>query len=338
VTASRAVERAPVAVRLGQVGIVIIGRNEGERLRRCFDSLPPKREAVVYVDSASTDDSVEQARKRGIEVVQLDMSVPFTAGRARNAGLRRLRELHPNVGFVQFLDGDCALAPGWVEAALAEMNCDEKYAVVFGRRRERLRQASIYNRLCDMEWDTPVGESEACGGDAFVRMGPLLAAEGYDARLIAGEEPELCQRLRAHGWKIQRIGAEMTMHDAGMTRLGQWWRRSERSGHAYAEINSMHPDVWHRETRSALYWALLLPAATLASIAFIGYFGLILLAGYPALWLRTYMRRRPFCDSGSDARLYAFFCVLAKFPELAGMMRFWWNRGRGRRSLLIEYK
>jgi GT2 family glycosyltransferase len=323
---------------LRDVGVVAIGRNEGERLRRCFDSLPAGLGGVVYVDSASTDDSVEQANRRGVEVVALDMSLRFTAARARNAGLRRLCERLPKLAFVQFIDGDCALAPRWLEAAVREMEDDTHLAVVCGRRRERFPETSIYNRLCDMEWNTPVGETEACGGDMLARMEALLAVKGYDECLIAGEEPELCARLRARGWRIRRIGEDMTVHDAAMARFYQWWRRTARSGHAYAELNAMHPGVWRREMRSILGWGLVLPAAAFLSASFTDGLGLALLAGYPALWLRILRGRHAYGDTARDAALYASFCVLGKVPQLTGIAIYWWNRGRGRRSHLIEYK
>jgi glycosyltransferase involved in cell wall biosynthesis len=323
---------------LQDVGVVAIGRNEGQRLLRCFDALPTGMRRIVYVDSASTDDSVEQARRRSIEVLNLDMSVPFTAARARNAGLLRLQELWPDLRFVQFVDGDCALAPGWLEAAVGEMESSPRLAMTCGRRREVDPDASIYNRLCDMEWDTPVGETESCGGDALARVAALQQVGGYDERLIAAEEPELCSRLRARGWRVRRIDCEMTLHDAAMTRFVQWWRRSVRSGHGFAEVNAMHPAVYRRLTWSILAWGLVLPAVAATSAPLTGGLGLALLLAYPALWARILVRRRRRGGTLADAALYATFCVLGKFPLLVGAARYRWNRGRGLRSSLIEYK
>jgi GT2 family glycosyltransferase len=320
------------------VGVIAIGRNEGERLRRCLDALPSRLRHVVYVDSASSDDSVEQARRRGVEVVELDMSLPFTAARARNAGLRRMHEQWPDLAFVQVVDGDCALVPGWLEAALGEMASNPRLAMVCGRRRELHPDASIYNRLCDMEWDTPVGDAESCGGDALMRMAAVLEVGGYDERVISGEEPEMCARLRARGWRIRRIGRDMTLHDAAMTRFAQWWKRELRSGHGFAQVGAMHASVFRRQRRSSAAWGLLLPAAALASAPVTGGAGLALLLAYPALWTRILVRRRARGDVLRVAGLYATFSVLGKFPQAVGIARYWWNRGRRRRSSLIEYK
>jgi GT2 family glycosyltransferase len=325
--------------RLRETGVVAIGRNEGERLRRCLDALPKDFLGhVVYVDSGSNDDSVAEARRRGFDVLELDMSIPFTAARARNAGLRRLREQAPGLRFVQLVDGDCALQPGWLETALDELESDRSLALVCGRRREVHAHASIYNRLCDIEWDTPLGEAEGCGGDALARLAPLLEVGGYDEGLICGEEPELCARLRARGWRIRRIAHEMTLHDAAMTRFVQWWKRSVRTGHGYAEFSARRLTLWRRRLWSILAWALVLPMVALGSSPFTRGLGLALLLAYPALWLRIVGRRRARGARFGDAALYASFCILGKFPELAGTFKYWWNSGLGRRTRLIEYK
>src|SRR5438270_7605806 len=85
-----------------RVGVVAIGRNEGERLRACLVSARRDCAAVVYVDSGSSDDSVALARPLGVHVVELDLSTPFTAARARNEGFARLQQVEPDRDFVQF--------------------------------------------------------------------------------------------------------------------------------------------------------------------------------------------------------------------------------------------
>ncbi len=77
---------SPKAAKLPDVGVVVIGRNEGERLVRSLESVVGKAAAVVYVDSASSDQSVANARRIGADVVELDRSEPFTAARAECRG------------------------------------------------------------------------------------------------------------------------------------------------------------------------------------------------------------------------------------------------------------
>src|SRR5204862_2670135 len=128
----------------------------------------------------------------------------------------------------------------WIGHAVDAAADDERLAVVCGRRKERFPHQSIYNRLCDMEWNTPIGDAKACGGDALMRAAAIEQVGGFDSHIIAGEEPELCLRLREAGWRIRRLDHDMTIHDARMTRFGQWWKRMVRSGHAYAEGMAMH--------------------------------------------------------------------------------------------------
>jgi len=320
------------------IGVVVIGRNEGERLNTCFQSAVAPGRHVVYVDSGSSDDSVITARSWGVEVVELDRATPFTAARARNVGWSRLGD---DLRYIQFVDGDCELAPGWIETAVTYLREHPAVAVVCGRRRERYPDASRYNRLCDLEWDTPVGDAEACGGDAMIRAIALRSAGGYRDDMIAGEEPELCYRLRHAGGRVVRLSAEMTRHDAAITEFSQWWTRAVRAGHAFAEgdaLTSLDSDgLWRREVHSTWAWTVGLPAAAFALAWWTSGTSLLLFLMYPALWLRIFHRalRR---WSWRDAALYASFAVPAKFAHLAGMLRYYRDRRTGRRSALIEYK
>lgn len=324
------------------IGVVAIGRNEGERLRRCLDSIGAQAQLVVYVDSASTDGSVALARARGARVVELDLSIPFTAARARNEGLDCLLQVDPLLECVQFVDGDCELDPRWLERAANALKSQPELAAACGRRRERFPDATIYNRLCDMEWNTPIGPADACGGDALMRVAAVKQVGGYRSTLIAGEEPELCLRLRQAGWKIERLDAEMTLHDAAMTRFGQWWRRGVRAGHAFAEVAWVHRgqplSIWQWETRSNWLWGLLLPLLAVAFALPTSGLSLVLLLGYVVLGWRVYRSRRRAGDLPVPARQYALFCVLGKFAHVSGQLRYHYYRLRARQSRLIEYK
>lgn len=244
------------------IGIVVIGRNEGQRLNDCLRSVVREALPVVYVDSDSTDGSVTAAEQLGAFVVRLDPARPFTAARAQRR-VRGTETLRPNIRYVQFIDGDCRLVPGWIETARGFLAPRKGVAVVCGRRRELYPQASVYNWLCDVEWNTPIGQAPACGGDSLMRVEALEAAGGFRSQLIGGEEPELCVRLRERGWEIWRIDAEMTVHDAAIMRFSRWWRRLVRSGCAFADVWWLHRHsrfgIYLRETVRAVFWGGLLP-------------------------------------------------------------------------------
>lgn len=325
---------------MSRLGAVVIGRNEGERFQRCLSSLIGYAEPIVYVDSGSTDGSLEHARACGAEVVDLDTSIPFTAARARNAGFDRLRALEPQLNLVMFVDGDCEVDASWWLEATQFLHEHEAYAVVCGRRRERHPQATVYNYLCDVEWNTPIGDAKACGGDALMRAEAFAAVDGFNPSLIAGEEPELCVRLRAKGWRIRRIDCEMTLHDAAMTRFSQWWQRAIRAGHAYAEGSDLHgapPEQhWVQETRRIVLWGLALPAIVILGAPVTNGLSLGLLVLYPLNVVRI---ARNLAQQGVERPFtVALFMMLGKVPEAIGWLRFKYGRLSGNRSRLIEYK
>jgi GT2 family glycosyltransferase len=273
--------------------------------------------------------------------VALDLSVPFTAARARNVGYAQLLEKHPELPYVQFVDGDCELVANWCDRAVAVVQDQPTVAVVCGRLRERFPQASVFNQLCDLEWDTPVGEVQTCGGIALMRVSALQAVGGFNPTLIAGEEPELCVRLRQQAWRIVRIDAEMGWHDARMTQFSQWWRRAVRGGHAYAEVSWMYrhdpQPLWRSESHRIWFWGLGVPTLSLAGLPLTHGASLLLWLAYPLLMLKIY-RYMGTHHGSRPALYYALFCTLGKFPELLGQLWFHAHRLRGDRSTLIEYK
>ena len=316
------------------IGVVAIGRNEGERLKRCLRSVPANV-PVVYVDSASTDDSAAFARSKHATVVELDMSKPFSAARARNEGYHALHFTNPQVAFVQFVDGDCELESEWLGRAAQYLETHPSVAAVCGRRRERFPDASLYNRMCDEEWNTPEGQADACGGDVLMRVGAFRQVDGYDPAMIAGEEPELCQRLRSVGWQIWRLDTPMTIHDADIHRFSQYWNRAIRCGFGYAQVlyktrASAGDVLYQREVMSALFWTLGVPLAAVISATIFGPAGFLVA---PAIWFLQLSRlglRDGFAKGGH--------ILVGKIAETAGILRFLTAKVRGRSQGAIFYK
>lgn len=333
--------------RTARIGVVVIGRNEGQRLLQCLESVRAVA-ARVYVDSGSIDGSVEAARGLGCDVVPLSAPPAFTAARARNAGIAHLRAVAPTLRFLQVVDGDCELEPGWLAAGIAALEADPGLGAVFGRRRERFPERSVYNALCDREWDVAVGEAGAFGGDVLFRAEALAATTGYPVDMIAGEDPDLSMRLRAAGWRIARLDAPMTRHDAAMLHLGQWWRRTLRGGHAFAELAERHPASrwpdWRRQCRSIVAWGGVYPALLAATLA-IGFAwspawiaAAVLAVVWPAQVLRLTVKERRAGLPPRLAQASGFFLMLGKFAEFAGIVRYATNRLLRRAPRLIEYK
>lgn len=319
---------------MAELGIVAIGRNEGERLVRCLTSIG-SGVPVVYVDSASTDRSVAVAQAAGAIVLRLDMALPFTAARARAEGVELLRARVPDVALVMFVDGDCELEPGWLATASAYLADHPGIAAVCGRRRERFPEASLYNHVADWEWDTPVGEAASCGGDALMRLSAYEAVGGFDATMIAGEEPELCSRLRAAGWRIMRLDAPMTIHDAAMLRFGQWWRRAIRGGFGYAQAWQVTrvrggSGLYGADLRRMLVWAVAVPVVCVAAAVLI-HPALILI--WPGLIAVQLLRWRREVGVG-----HAALAAVGHFAVLAGALRYAWRSARGSAGGTLVYK
>lgn len=322
-----------------RIGVVVIGRNEGERLLRCLGSVPPAMAARVYVDSDSRDGSVTAALAHGWDVVALTGGPTLTAARGRNEGFRRLEQVGTAVDAVQFIDGDCELVEGWIACAAQFLRKHPEVAAVCGRRRERHPEASLFNRLCDLEWNTPVGMARAFGGDVMVRASAFRASGGYCEALIAGEDPELALRLRQAGHRIWRLEAEMTKHDAAMFRWTQWWQRNRRAGFASAAAAALHGSTAERhgvaEMRRAWIWGGFLPCAL--ALCMLLQPGWVWAAGiYPLQALRVGWKLK---RAGRESPwLQATMFVLGRFPEAHGCLDHAWASMRGRQRHLIEYK
>lgn len=325
------------------VGVVVIGRNEGPRLIRALESVRHAARTVVYVDSGSTDNSLTEARARDVLVVELDMRQPFTAARARNAGFAALRQAHPDVVFAVFIDGDCEVFDGWISACVEALRDDDTLVAVCGIRRERYPERSIYNRICDVEWRMgEPGITSVFGGDVVIRADALAAVGGYNEKVIAAEDDELSVRLRKAGGEILRLAMESTLHDAAMTSIGQWWKRAKRCGHAYAHVSSIHgaPPERHfvSNLRRVWVWGLAVPVATIGLAVPSGGATLLLLGIYPLRIIRTARRMLKRGFSPTESWAWGVSCTFSPIPELFGAIEYYRNRLSGRDSKIIEYK
>ena len=326
---------------LPRLSVVIIGRNEGERLERCIGTAQAIENwtpvEVLYVDSGSTDGSPDLAARLGATVLPLPPGA-FTAARARNLGWR-----HASGELVLFLDGDTILDGDFPLHALAELRKDPANAAAWGHRREVCPCLSIYVRVLDLDWVYAPGETLFFGGDVLVRRAALEAVNGFDETLIAGEEPEMCRRMRNLGWRIQHIDVPMTLHDLAITRFSQYWRRSQRAGYAFASVSSRFrgtsdpfwSDEASRNRQRGLFW-LLTPVLALVASA-------VLLSPWPiTLWLllllafaaRTAWHSRWKPAPWTTLLLYGLHSHLQQIPIFLGQLQF----KRNRNQALMEYK
>jgi len=161
--------------------------------------------------------------------------------------------------------------------------------------------------------------------------------------VIAGEDDELCIRVRRQGWTILMLDAPMASHDAAITSFAQWWRRNRRAGHAYAQVAALHgggdEHYFVRDRRRILIWGLTLPIVALAAAPFthgISLLVLLCLYGLQFAHIARGCRRRGWASR--DAWAYGFFTVISRFPALQGLLEYYWRRMRRRPMTIIEYK
>jgi glycosyltransferase involved in cell wall biosynthesis len=327
---------------VNQIGLVAIGRNEGKRLHQCLLSVKGKVSLIVYVDSGSTDGSVELARSLGVAVVELDLSIPFTAARARNAGFFELLQ-HAEVEYVQFIDGDCEMVSGWIEAAAETLSANPDLVAVCGWRRERYPERSIYNRICDVEWRMgAVGPTLSFGGDVMLRAEALAAAGGYDNSVIAAEDDELSVRLREAGGKLLRLDRDSTLHDANMHSVSQWWQRAKRCGYGFAQVSHMHgapPErKFVKEVRRTWLWGGILPLVALVLALPSHGLSAIVFGRYPLTALQVIYKTRQRGFSGHDSLAWGLSCAASVFPSVVGVVKFHLHRLLFKQHSIIEYK
>jgi GT2 family glycosyltransferase len=331
---------------ISKIGVVLIGRNEGERLICCFKSLQAQLHqgvTVIYVDSGSTDGSCEAARERRIDVVELDMSIPFTASRARNAGFERLRHKVPQVEYVQFIDGDCELVEGWIIAAADTFDREPDVVAVCGWTRERFPEQTMYNRISDVEWHQgSVGPILHFAGNVMIRAEAFAEVGGYDNNVIAAEDDELSVRLRQAGGKLLRIDKKSVIHDIDMHTVFQWWQRAKRTGHAYAQVSYLHgapPErKFFREIRGILLWGVILPISALALAPLTYGLSLIAFVRYPLTTLRIFYKTRRQGFSRKHSLAWGLSCTMSVFPGVIGASKFHLDRLHHRQHEIIEHK
>ncbi len=293
---------------------------------------------MVYVDSGSTDNSVAEARTRGAIVEELDLTQPFTAARARNAGFQALQTHGIEPEYIQFIDGDCQIVPGWLKAGSDALDADESLGIVTGWRSEIHRNQSVYNALCDFEWHRPAGDILTCGGDMMVRRTAWEDVSGFNPNVIAAEDDEFCVRMRAAGWKIRRLPLAMTQHDAAMTRFSEWWRRAIRSGHGFAQVGALHPEFFKRERQRVWVYGAILPLTALIGVL-ASWWLLVPVAGLYALsYWRTAHGLVVTGLPKVEAWHHAVFLSLSKVPNMIGMAVFYWRKAFDRKMNIIEYK
>ena len=308
-----------------EISYVVIGRNEEKRLQRCLRAiLDQGRTAtreVLYVDSRSTDRSVEIARSLpGVEVLVVGDEQP-NAAKGRNLGWRRARgEL------VQFVDGDAVLTPDWEDRGAAAMR-DPQVGAVYGWYVEEHPERSLFNRFADLDWPRQDGEVETFGGIVMVRRRCLEETGGFPEAALSGEEPVLALAMRRRGYRFLQLPVLMAHHDIDTHDFATYWRRCVATGLSLAEQAAIAP-------QGAAARKIRKNAAGLLALAGLVVLGFVL---GPWVWaagaallildlLRIAINNRARAGSFGAALAYAGHVRFLTLPQTIGYLR--WRRRR----------
>ena len=252
------------------VSFVVIGRNEASHLAESIASCLQQgfdRDAIeiIYVDSGSTDGSSEIAQQAGVDRILQLGSTGASAARARNLGLTNVAS-----DFVQFVDADTTLSPGWVPDGLAALKADPGLAGAEGDLREVRPAANLYHAVCELDWPSTPGEVPYVSGNSLYRVQAIAEAKGFDPRMNLGEEPELGARLGRMNWRFVHLDRTMGHHDLDMNGFVDWLRRGHRSGLACAMVvratGGWGQGFWHERMSRTLRQGVILVAPWLFAI------------------------------------------------------------------------
>lgn len=326
------------------VGIVVIGRNEGERLRTSLSSVNQFGYPVVYVDSGSTDDSVNVAKTMVTLVHELDRSSPFSAARARNEGFDVITKAFPSLKYVQFVDGDCVVAPGWFDAGIEALSAEDSPSLVLGHRKELKPDFTVYNRLAAIEWDSPVGELTNFGcliGSFLVKVPVFREMNGFKTNVIAGEDSELGVRMCLAGHTMEKIDHHMETHDANILKFSQWWNRAVRAGHAIGQRAHINGNTavkdCVKERKSTIVWGIAMPLVAIIMLFIMPLISLGILSLYGLMFYKVYRYMKKQGMTHDDAMIYTTSIVVGKVANGVGFLKFQMNAMK-KHYVLIEYK
>lgn len=196
--------------------VVIIGRNEEQFIAKSIRSalaVQPQLPSleVIFVDSASTDRSVEIAKELPIRVLQLRPDWPLCVAAGRYTGF-----LHSRGRYILFLDGDAEVEAEWLVRAVEFMDQHPRYGAVAGVLDEEyvnpegLQMGGTKN-VFGQDLTQSLIDCKALGGIAMYRRTAMEQAGTVNPHLPTGEDDELCMRIRNCGFQLARIEGRMAI-------------------------------------------------------------------------------------------------------------------------------
>ena len=201
------------------LSIIIIGRNEEKNLPEVFSSVKKasgkfKKEfhdapSVLYIDSRSSDNSIEITHEHGIPYLILKGKT--SPGIARNLGAQKTSSR-----FIFFLDGDTLLTENFLVDGVRYLQQHEEAGGVGGILVFRIYTENSLRFQFDNYWNTRKnGEAiyDGVGGTFLYRRTDFINAGQFSTELKASEEFDLLLRITYNGQKLRRIKVPMAIHN-----------------------------------------------------------------------------------------------------------------------------
>lgn len=173
-----------------------------------------KSHEIVLVDSASTDRTVEIAKKYPIKILQLKYKSQFSPAAGRFIGF-----LYSRGNYIQFLDGDMVLDENWFKNAVPLLENDEQVAGVVGITTQEPYNTYHARKLSKWMESLKTGEIKYFDGANLCRRSVLQKIGSYNPYLKGHEETEFSLRITKSGYKILRLPYPQSHHLGGNERF-----------------------------------------------------------------------------------------------------------------------
>ena len=234
--------------------IGVVCRNGMPFLSRCLDSLPAVQGVAanveyLLVDAASTDGTLQAMTT--FASGRTDTRVYSMSGRVNLSATRNIVLKHAAPGAVFLVDGDVAVDPRFLEAALSELEADT-CEIVFGQLPETLHDGNCRPIGTRHDRYGVVTRSRRKEFSGVVLLGPRVVAAGirYDERLRKAEDVDLAVRLNRR-FRILALpismGTHYTVNYYHPDRVRAWYSEANaRVLGTFARKHILRPDrIWH---------------------------------------------------------------------------------------------
>jgi len=312
------------------ISFIIISRNEEKLIKSCIESVincssEYNNSEIILVDSASTDRTIDIAKRYPIKIIQLKPNWILSPAAGRYIGFK-----HSKGKYLFFIDGDMLLVKGWLKEAFSYLKKDD-VAGIAGKIIDKFEDNSsplVIKRINIDSKFVKFGEVDFLGGHGIYKRSVFDEVGCYHPFLRSGEEYELSNRIRIKNYKLLRLPTPMVIHRNKFLNLFIYIRKYRweypkgiGSGIRFAFRTNKH--IFLRRSPEiilAMFFNLSILYVLFSLLTLIkGYilFSIIAIAGYFLLFILMINRRKIF----KDALLSIFLFHITSLAMLIGFLK-----------------